>query len=144
MAEQEAKLDKGVRQRKRTAVGGLRNKLKIRGKLDPAYEYRIANDIDNGSRIAQLIDEDWEIVEKKSIEDVGDKRVDKPTSEGTPVKISVGLGTQAYLMRKRKEWYDDDKNHEQELIKIKEQQTLQKPDGTYGEFRPGKVENFKN
>ena len=130
MSESE-QLGKNVRKARRGSVVGFRNRLHIRGKLDPAYEYRIVNDYDEGDRIARFMENDWEVVNKSDIE-VGDKRINKPTPEGTPVKISVGQGTQAYLMRKRKEWYHEDQAYKQ--AEIDKQERQQKPNDTYGKI----------
>lgn len=121
---------KGVRQPRRGNIGGFRNRLNINGKLDKEnFEYRIVNDFEDGDRIAQFMQNDWEIVNKSDIE-VGDKRVNKPTPEGTPVKISVGQGTRAYLMRKRKDWFQDDQKAKQAEVDTSELEM--KPDGAYG------------
>ena len=127
----EVELSKGVRKQRRGAVNGYRGRLNIRGTLDPAFEYRIVNDIDDGSRIGWFQENDWEIVSKNDLQ-VGDKRVDKTSPEGTPVKISVGLGTKAYLMRKPKEWFDEDQADKQ--AKIDAQEGRMRPDDTYGKL----------
>lgn len=93
------------RQARRTPVNGTRNRLTVRGK-DPAYEYRIVNDTDD--RIQEMIDRGYEIVKDQNVQ-IGDKRVATPVAEGTPQKISVGGGTQAYVMRIKKEFYEEDK-----------------------------------
>lgn len=122
---------KGVRKARRGSIQGFRNRLNIRGNLDPNYEYRIVNDYDEGDRIARFMENDWEVVNKSDIE-VGDKRINKPTPEGTPVKISVGQGTQAYLMRKRKEWYEEDQQYKQ--AEIDKHESQQQPHDTYGKI----------
>ena len=87
----------------RTAINGRRNKLSIQGK-EPGFEYRIVNDLDN--RVIELQERGYEIVTHDAT--VGDKRVGIPKKEGSPVEISVGGGKKAYLMRQKKEWYDED------------------------------------
>lgn len=121
---------KGVRKPRRGGITGFRSPLAIRGNLDREnFEYRIVNDYEDGARIAQFQDNDWEIVNKSDIE-VGEKKVNKPTPEGTPVQVSVGQGTKAYLMRKPKDWYADDQKAKQAEVDATEQ--TMKPDGTYG------------
>ncbi len=90
---------------KRTPINGRRNVLNVKGK-DPAYEYRIVNDID--TRVADLQERGYEVVTDEGVS-VGDKRVAIPTQAGSPVQISVGQGTKAFLMRIKKEWYAEDK-----------------------------------
>lgn len=89
---------------RRTPINGVRSRLSVRGK-EPGYEYRIVNDIDD--RIAEFQEYGWEVVSDDKVK-VGDKRVANPTSEGTPKQISVGGGTKAYLMRIKKEFYEED------------------------------------
>lgn len=91
------------RQAVRAPVSGRRNKLTIAGK-EPGFEYRIVNDDDD--RVMDLQERGYEIVTHEA--KVGDKRVGIPKKEGTPVQISVGGGKKAYLMRQKKEWYDED------------------------------------
>jgi hypothetical protein len=83
---------------RRTPVNGTRNRLSVRGK-DPAYVYRVVNDTDD--RIATMQEMGYEIVTDTNIS-VGDKRIANPTQEGSPVKVSVGQGVQAYVMRQKK------------------------------------------
>lgn len=92
------------RQPRRASVNGTRNRLTVKGK-DPAFEYRVVNDEDD--RIQQFQELGYEIVNDTKVQ-VGDKRVAVPSAEGSPVKISVGGGKMAYVMRIRKEFYDED------------------------------------
>lgn len=135
MSTKEGDVTKGIRKTRRGVIGGHRGRLNIRGTLDPAYEYRIVNDKDAGDRIGWFKDNDWEIVNNSDLE-VGDKKVDKPTAEGTPVKISVGQGMHAYLMRKPKEWFDEDQAFKQ--VEITKQESQMKPSDTYGTITVGK------
>lgn len=91
---------------RRTPISGERGRLNVRGK-DPNFVYRIVNDIHEGDRIRELTERGYEIVQAENIK-VGDSRVATPTKEGTPVQISVGGGVKAYLMRIKKEWYEED------------------------------------
>lgn len=88
---------------------------------------------DDGQRIhAKTVLDDWDIVKDKDID--GQR-------EGTPVKRLVGKGDagqplHAYLCRKPKEWYDEDKGKEQDAIKRREEDIRrgapQGPDGLTG------------
>ena len=89
---------------RRTPVNGTRNRLNVRGQED-GYVYRIVNDIDD--RVQTLQEMGYEIVTDKNVT-VGDKRIANPTQEGSPVKVSVGQGVQAYVMRQKKEFFDED------------------------------------
>lgn len=94
---------------RRTPINGTRNRLNVRGQ-EPGYVYRIVNDIDD--RIQTLQEIGYELVTDKNVS-VGDKRIANPTQEGSPVKISVGQGVQAYVMRQKKEWFDEDQTTKQ-------------------------------
>ena len=95
----------------RTPVG-TRNILTVRGK-DPEYEYRIVNDVED--RITQLQEAGYEIVQSDSV-DVGDKRAANGTSIGSAKQLSVGQGTKAFVMKIKKEWYDEDQRAKQGQI----------------------------
>ncbi len=115
----------------RTPVG-TRNILTVKGK-DPNYEYRIVNDVDD--RIQQFQDAGYELVDKDTAT-VGDKRVNAASSTGSVKDISVGGGQRAYLMRIKKEWFEEDKARKLRQVAEIERATKEKAlDGTYGEFK---------
>ena len=95
----------------RTPVG-QRNILTVKGK-DPAFEYRIVNDVED--RITQFQEAGYEIVQSDSV-DVGDKRASNGTSIGSAKQLSVGQGTKAFVMKIKKEWYDEDQRAKQRQI----------------------------
>ena len=114
----------------RTPVG-QRNILTVKGK-DPNYEYRIVNDIED--RIAQFQDAGYELVPDEAV-DVGDKRVSQGTSVGSNKVFSVGQGTKAFVMRIKKEWYDEDQQAKQRRVDAQESSIKEKAlDGTYGKL----------
>ena len=94
---------------RRTPIG-RRNRLSVETK-DPTYVYRIVNDVDG--RVQDMIDRDYELVLDAT---VGDKRVDAISSLGSAKQISVGKGLQAVVMRKRKDWHDEDQALKQKEI----------------------------
>jgi len=95
----------------RTPIG-TRNILTVKGK-DPNYEYRIVNDVED--RITQFQEAGYEVVQSESVE-VGDKRAASGTSIGSAKTLSVGQGTKAYVMRIKKEWYEEDQRAKQGQI----------------------------
>ena len=109
------------RKARRTSISGGRNILTVSGK-DPAYEYRIVND--DGDRVSQFEEMGYEVVKDQNIT-VGDRRIANPTKEGSPVQISVGGGTKAYVMRIKKEWYDEDQAAKAKRIEESEKGMLQ-------------------
>lgn len=104
---------------RRTNINGKRNILTVEGK-DSDFEYRIVND--TGDRISQFEAQGYEIVADKNVK-VGDRRVANPTAEGSPIRISVGGGVQAYLMRIKKEFYEEDKAAKAAYVDRTEQAT---------------------
>jgi hypothetical protein len=89
---------------RRTPINGTRSRLSVRGK-EPGYVYRIVNDTDD--RVQSLQEMGYEIVTDSKVS-VGDKRIANPTQEGSPIKVSVGQGVNAYVMRQKQEWFDED------------------------------------
>jgi len=114
----------------RTPVG-TRNVLTVAGK-DPSYVYRIIND--SGDRVQEFLDAGYELVPSNSVR-VGDKRVGKATSEGTVSQVSVGQGMKGYVVRIKKEWYEEDQAAKQQRVADAEAATKAKAlDGTYGKL----------
>lgn len=108
-----------------------RNILTVKGK-DPEYEYRVVNDTED--RIAQFLDGGYELVDDNST-DVGDKRVSQGTAVSSKKIFSVGQGTKGYLMRIKKEWYQEDQTKKQEFVNMQEASIKEKAlDGNYGKL----------
>jgi hypothetical protein len=97
----------------RTPISGKRNVLTMRGGDTKNFEYRIVNDI--GDRVAMFEQQGYEVVTDPNII-IGDRRVANPTSEGSPVRVSVGSGVQGYLMRQKKEHYKEDQQEKQKHV----------------------------
>jgi hypothetical protein len=115
---------------KRTPIQG-RNVLTVTGK-DPEYHYRIVND--DGDRVQMFIDGGYEIESAVNI-NVGDKSVGKASSEGSKAQVSVGKGIKAFVMKIRKDWFDEDQATKQEAVDNLERTTKQQAlDGTYGKL----------
>ena len=91
------------RKPRRTSINGTRNVLTVSGK-EPGFEYRVVND--DGDRISQFEEMGYEVVKDSNIK-VGDRRIANPTKEGSPIQVAVGGGQKAYVMRIRKDWYDE-------------------------------------
>lgn len=111
--------------RRRQDFGGLPNmKLAVHeGAKDPNYEYRIIND--KPGRIHQkTVMDDWDIV--KTTEMNGHVDYAKQAGEGTPMAFMAGsmeggAPMKAYLCRKPKQFYEEDKGKEQAVIDAKEE-----------------------
>ncbi len=125
---------KKERQR-RTPINGNRSVLGVKGK-DPAFEYRIVNDTND--RISEFQERGYEIVTDGDVT-VGDKRVGKASAGGSPVEISVGQGTKAFLMRIKKDWYQEDQKEKEAQLKKLESDIMSetRKDGNYGNIKLG-------
>ncbi len=124
------------RKPRRLSINGTRNVLTVSGK-DPGFEYRVVND--DGDRVSQFEDMGYEVVKDSSIK-VGDRRVANPTKEGSPVQISVGGGQKAYLMRIRKDWYEEAQEDKAKQVDEMEKGMLKdtKNSADYGNITIGK------
>jgi hypothetical protein len=130
MSVKEAISKAPVRRAKRTTLG-TRNILTVGGK-DPNFEYRIVND--TGDRVLFLQNQDWEIVEAADVQ-IGDKRLGNPATTSSNAEVSVGGGIKAYVMKKRKDWHEEDQATKQEYVNQTEAATKEQAlNGTYGKI----------
>jgi hypothetical protein len=119
---------------KRTARKPLhqRGPQTINGDKDPNYVYRFVND--TGSRIANFQSAGYEFVEDKDLV-VGDSRVFDPSDIGSGKRVTSNDGTISYLMRTKKEYYDEDQASKAALIDETEQAMKQEATkGMYGKL----------
>jgi len=110
-----------------------RSVLSVKGK-EPGYEYRIVNDV--GDRVDMFKEQGYEVVEDNSVQ-IGDRRVARPSKEGSPVQVSVGGGTKAYLMRQKADWYQEDQNTKE--TRLKELEGAMRTDATKGMYGTIKI-----
>lgn len=120
---------------KRASTRVRRNSLTSRNKLgvknqDPAFVYRIVNDISD--RIEVLQQQDWEIDISDTEVDVSIDGVKAASSLGSAKTISVGQGVKAVVMRKKREFHEEDQAFKQEEINKTEQTIKQNAQGSYG------------
>jgi hypothetical protein len=88
---------------------------------DNDHEYRWIND--ENSRVYDLtVEDDWNICHSSRVEGSDDDRVRRQV--GTK---KTGEPLYAFLVRKRKDWYDADKREKAEKRAEAEQQLLKKP-----------------
>lgn len=131
MSNEKEAIAKAPRGRPQRTPIGQRNVLTVAGK-DPNYVYRIVND--SGDRVQEFLDAGYELVQEDSVR-VGDKRVNKASAEGTVSQISVGQGQKAFVMRIKKEWYEEDQSAKQGRVDQLEATIKEKAlDGTYGKL----------
>ncbi len=120
---------------KRTARKPLhqRGPQTINGDKDPNYVYRFVND--TGSRIANFQSAGYEFVEDKELV-VGDSRVFDPSDIGSGKRVTSNDGTVSYLMRTKKEYYEEDQAAKAAQINETEQAMKQEASqGMYGSLK---------
>jgi hypothetical protein len=94
----------------------------IAGEKDPNFEYRFVND--TGSRVAVFNQAGWELVQDDGLV-VGDNRV-LDSELGSGKRVISNDGTVQYLMRIKKEWYQEDQLAKQK--ELLETETAMKKD----------------
>ncbi len=122
----------------RIPVSGQRDVLTVRGK-DPAYAYRWVIDKDErGQRIMKFRDAGYEFVDISDGVSVGQNHVYTSENVGTLIRIPDGQeGDFLYLMKQRKEFYEEDQAAKQEQILDTERQLTRTESGEGGQY--GKV-----
>lgn len=90
---------------------GQRNVLTFKNQ-DPKYTLRVVNDKDG--RIEMFQEAGWEIVHDK--EKLGDEAAGNTRIPGTAVTKPVGGGVTGVLMRKRRDWFEEDEQVKQDQI----------------------------
>ncbi len=85
----------------------------IVGEKDPNYEYRFVND--TGSRIHNFQQAGYELVTGDDLT-VGDSRIRDVGDLGTGKRVISNDGTTSYLMRIKKEWYQEDQEAKAKLL----------------------------
>ena len=105
----------------------------ISGEKDPEFIYRFVND--TGSRIDQMKQAGYEIVTDDNLI-VGDSRVSDPTQQGSGKRVISKDGTVSYLMRQKKDWYEEDQAAKQKHNdEIEEAMKKQASEGMYGSIK---------
>jgi len=99
--------------------------------LEEGYVYRVINDVDD--RIKRAEAAGYEFVESES--SLGDARVADASKMGAKVSKPVGGGMTGYLMRIKKDWYDEDQQNKQKQIDSTE--SAMKPDNKQNQYGEG-------
>ena len=128
----------------RVPVGGMRDIMSVRFK-EPGYTYRwVTDESEDGSRIWKYERGGWEFAPSHTSEGqliVGDKAVYKADQKDEEmVRLSVGQGMFAFLMRIKQEWYDEDQQMKEEALLETERGITGivedgDEDGQYGEIK---------
>lgn len=105
----------------------------VSGDKDPNYVYRFVND--TGSRIHNFTQAGYEMVTDADLV-VGDSRVKDSSELGSAKRVISNDGTTSYLMRIKKEWYDEDQAAKAARIDETEQAMKQEAStGMYGSIK---------
>ena len=104
----------------------------IAGDKDPSYVYRFVND--TGSRIQNFKAAGYEFVTGDDLI-VGDNRVSDATDLGSAKRVISDDGTTSYLMRIKKEWFEEDQANKAAALKEQEAaMTKEASTGMYGKL----------
>ena len=118
---------------KRLTVHDTANILTVDGKED-GFVYRWVND--RGTRVDFMKRRGYEVVEDENII-VGTASPVRKSGSGISTTVDKKDGGQAILMRQRQEWYDEDQNTKQEIVKQKEEALYRQDEktGNYGSVK---------
>ena len=110
-----------------------RGPLTISGEKDSDFVYRFVNDV--GSRVDQLKQAGYEMVTDENLV-VGEARVSDAGQHGSAKRVISKDGTVSYLMRQKKEWFEEDKAAKRERNdEITNQIKSKASDGMYGSIK---------
>ena len=101
----------------------------IAGEKNPEFEYRFVND--TGSRIQNFKAAGYEFVTGDDLI-VGDNRVSDAADLGSAKRVISNDGTTSYLMRIKKDWYEEDQASK--AAAIKEQEAAMKQEAATGMY----------
>lgn len=132
----------------RARVSGRRDILSVENQ-DPDYEYYFAKDtltevvgqdgnitVRPGQRIMELQAGGWQFVSKDEVK-VGESQVYDTANLGSIVRIPAGMNEYLYLMKKRKDWVEEDREYNREQIRESERQLqgYTNEPGSYGSLK---------
>ena len=127
----------------RVPVSGVRDILTVDGK-DPNYMYRwVADRSENGQVIYRYRRGGYEFCNSEEDLSIGEDAVYKSTDVGSLYRVPAGdrsPGQYLYLMKIRKELYEEDQKAKQDLILARETQST-KPDGSLDQYGEGILRN---
>lgn len=105
----------------------------ISGNKDPEFVYRFVND--TGARVDQMKQAGYEMVTDDDLI-VGDSRVSDSSQNSSVKRVISKDGTVSYLMKQRKDFYEEDQQAKQEYVDATEQSMKQQAsEGTYGSLK---------
>lgn len=117
----------------RREAAGFRNRLAVHG-TDPSFVYRIVNDSDG--RVAYFESLGYELCKHDEIKVVGKRQTQPDPKDGGLAVISVGGGVKAYVMKIKKDWYEEDQSEKRGAIES-QRKTIGQFEGSTGSVRFG-------
>ena len=109
----------------------------ISGEKDPDFHYRFVND--TGSRIHQMQEAGYELVTDEDLV-VGDARVSDPSQLGSAKRVISPDGSVAFLMKQKKEWFEEDQKAKQQ--RVDELESAMKQEASQGMY--GSIKTSRN
>ena len=132
---------------RRVPVSGMRDIMTVLNK-EEGYSYRWVTDIDEkGSRIYKYKRGGWEMSPLETTEGeiiVGEEAVFRTENKEDIIRLHVGAGQFAYLMRIKKEWYDEDQKAKADAIDEVERTITQTGSSTgesFGQYGKVTIDN---
>lgn len=92
---------------RRTAINGTRNKLPTLQDKDENFVYRYVYDNSTDFRVEELQERGYEVVDRKTIKTIADRRVADPSQMGSTLTVPSGQN-KLVLMRIPKEYAKED------------------------------------
>lgn len=128
----------------RIPVSGVRDIMTVLGK-DPDFEYRFVLDKqERGARMMRFDRGGWTFARNDDLHggiSVGEESVYKSKNDGSIIRYPTGEGFFSYLMKIKKEWYDEDQAAKADAIDATEATIIRagRPDGEENEGQYGTV-----
>jgi len=134
---------------RRVPVSGMRDIMTVLNK-EEGYEYRWVTDVDDGgSRIYKYKRGGWEMSPLQTTEGeiiVGEEAVFRTEAKEDVIRLHAGGGQFCYLMRIKKEWYDEDQKAKADAIDEMEASITQTGSSTgenFGQYGEVRIDNKK-
>jgi len=137
---------------RRSSVAGRRGKLEVQGLDRDMFEYRWVKDAGNeqqapdgtlhfvpGQRIVQFLDDGWVFVKRDEVGTIGETQVYSGSGMGDIIRQAAGMDEYLFLMKIKKDWYEEDQQAKEQEIREREQQqtAVNSEDGQYGSVSIG-------
>ena len=132
------KIDKRVDRSTRVPVSGNRDILTLKNEDPDFVYYWVLDNNEKGTRIMKFLNAGYIFVTDKEGLVIGEDMVYKSNNVGTVIRYPNPDGRFLYLMKQRRDWYEEDKANKMEQVDELEQ-SMAEPDveGKYGSIKIG-------